>query len=78
MGKPTVEDYTAIRMVAERYVDAVNRFDAEAWGQTWAPDGEWNVGEVHKGREVMVPSGRPSWAASPTSTCTSTRASSTT
>lgn len=55
MGKPTTEDYTAIRMVAERYVDAVNRFDAEAWGQTWAPDGEWNVGEVHKGRDVMVP-----------------------
>ena len=55
MGKPSTEDYTAIRMVAERYIDAVNRFDPEAWGQTWAPDGEWNVGQVHKGREVMVP-----------------------
>lgn len=54
MGKPTTEDYTAIRMVAERYVDAVNRFDGEAWGQTWAPDGEWNVGQVHKGRENLV------------------------
>lgn len=54
MGKPTTEDYTAIRMVAERYVDAVNRFDGEAWGQTWAPDGEWNVGRVLKGRENMV------------------------
>ena len=54
MGKPTTEDYVAIRQVAERYVDAVNRFDAPAWGQTWAPDGEWHVNEVHKGRDRMV------------------------
>ena len=46
MGKPTATDYTELRMVAERYVDAVNRFDGEAWGATWAPDGEWHVGGV--------------------------------
>ena len=54
MGKPTAEDYTELRMVAERYVDAVNRFDPEAWGETWAPDGEWTTSEVRKGRENMV------------------------
>ncbi len=51
MGKPTTEDYTAIRMVAERYVDAVNRFDPEAWIGTWAPDGEWNE---RKGHEAVL------------------------
>ena len=54
MGKPTTDDYVAIRQVAERYVDAVNRFDAAAWGQTWAPDGEWQLGETYRGREQMV------------------------
>ena len=54
MGKPTAEDYTELRMVAERYVDAVNRFDPDAWGETWAPDGEWTTSEVRKGRENMV------------------------
>ena len=54
MGKPTAEDYTELRMVAERYVDAVNRFDPEAWGETWAPDGECTTSEVRKGRENMV------------------------
>jgi hypothetical protein len=54
MGKPTNDDYISLRRLAERYVDAVNRFDAEAWGQTWAPDGEWHVGEVYVGREKMV------------------------
>lgn len=54
MGKPTNDDYISLRRLAERYVDAVNRFDAEAWGATWAPDGEWHVGEVYRGREAMV------------------------
>ena len=48
MGKPTIEDYTAIRMVAERYVDAVNRFDPDAWIGTWAPDGEWGGSKGHE------------------------------
>ncbi len=54
MGKPTTDDYVALRQLAERYADAVNRFDPQAWGQTWSPDGEWHIGEVHKGREQMV------------------------
>ena len=54
-GKPTTDDYVALRQVAERYVDAVNRFDAEAWGQTFAPDGEWHLGNaVHTGRDHVV------------------------
>jgi uncharacterized protein (TIGR02246 family) len=56
MAKPTPTDYTAIRMVAERYVDAVNRFDGEAWGQCWAPDGVWILGgdRSQSGRDSMV------------------------
>ena len=54
MAKPTNDDYTAIRQVAERYVDAVNRFDAEAWAATWAPDGEWTLAETFTGRENIV------------------------
>lgn len=53
--KPTPDEYTAIRMLAERYVDAVNRMDGEAWGQTFAPDGEWHLsGTAHKGRDKVV------------------------
>jgi len=54
MGKPTTDDYVALRQVAERYVDAVNRFDAAAWAATWAPDGEWNIGQVIKGRDEVL------------------------
>lgn len=54
MGKPTNDDYISIRRLAERYVDAVNRFDGEAWGQTWAIDGVWAVGQTYTGREAMV------------------------
>ena len=53
-GKPTTEDYVAIRMLAERYVDAVNRLDGKAWSETFAPDGEWQLGaDVHKGRATV-------------------------
>jgi hypothetical protein len=54
LGKPTNDDYTSLRRLAERYVDAVNRFDGEAWGNTWAPDGEWTTRETHRGRNAMV------------------------
>ena len=54
-GKPTTDDYVALRQVAERYVDAVNRMDAAAWGGTFAPDGEWHLGtRVHVGRDKVV------------------------
>ncbi len=56
MGKPTTDDYTAIRMVAERYVDAVNRFDPDAWISCWAPDGVWQTMEAREGREKILES----------------------
>lgn len=46
----------AIRELVESYNDAVMRFDAEAWGANWAPDGIWSLpgrGEV-QGREAIV------------------------
>jgi uncharacterized protein (TIGR02246 family) len=53
-GKPTTEDYVAIRMLAERYVDAVNRLNGKDWSETFAPDGEWHLGaDVHKGRATV-------------------------
>ena len=33
-----VQDELAIRQLIARYSDAVNRYDAEAWAATWAPD----------------------------------------
>jgi hypothetical protein len=53
--KPTTDEYVAIRMVAERYVDAVNRMDGKAWSETFALDGEWHLGAtVHKGRAPVL------------------------
>ena len=54
MGKPTNEDYTELRRLAERYVDAVNRFDPDAWIGTWAPDGIWDTGQPREGHEAML------------------------
>ena len=54
MPRPTTDDYVALRQLAERYVDAVNRFDSDAWAATWAPDGEWHLAEVFTGRENIV------------------------
>lgn len=53
MGKPTTDDYVALRQLAERYIDAVNRFDADAWAATWAPDGVWDLGTPVTGREQI-------------------------
>ena len=41
---PMPDEYIAIRQLCERYVDAINRRDAEAWINTWAPDGVWEYG----------------------------------
>jgi hypothetical protein len=54
MAKPTTDDYVALRQLAERYIDAVNRFDADAWISTWAADGEWNTGQPVQGREQIL------------------------
>ncbi len=51
----TSADEAAIRDLLARYSDAVNRRDAEAWGETWAEDAVWRI--LHfapEGREAIV------------------------
>jgi uncharacterized protein (TIGR02246 family) len=38
-----IEDRLAIRELLETYADAVCRVDADAWGDTWAEDGVWEL-----------------------------------
>jgi uncharacterized protein (TIGR02246 family) len=46
---------SAIRALVARYCDAVNRYDARGWGDTWAPDGQWLfLQQVHEGRASIV------------------------
>ncbi len=50
-----IEDELALRDLMARYVDAVNRYDAEAWIQTWAEDGVWNLlGNPVEGRDSIL------------------------
>jgi uncharacterized protein (TIGR02246 family) len=55
----SVEDRLAIRELLESYADAVCCVDAEAWGNTWAEDGLWElpdypeIGSI-KGRKNIV------------------------
>lgn len=46
----------AIRKLVARYCDAVLRFDAEAFGATWAPDAVWHIpgGDDVHGREAIT------------------------
>ena len=39
----TTADELALRNLMARYVDAVNRYDADAWIATWAEDGVWHL-----------------------------------
>jgi uncharacterized protein (TIGR02246 family) len=49
------EDDLALRNLMARYIDAVNRNDAEAWIATWAEDGVWHLmGEPVTGREPIL------------------------
>jgi ketosteroid isomerase-like protein len=42
----------ALRNLMARYIDAVNRTDADAWISTWAEDGSWNLlGNTVTGRD---------------------------
>ncbi len=42
--------------LVHRYSDAVTRYDAEAWAQTWAADATWDLakGREFAGREAIV------------------------
>ena len=39
----TLEDELALRNLMSRYVDAVNRRDAQAWAATWDDNASWNL-----------------------------------
>lgn len=52
-------DRLAIRELLETYADAVTRNDPQAWGATWAEDGEWSLPDypeigTTRGREAIV------------------------
>lgn len=50
----TLEDENALRNLMARYVDAVNRYDGDAWIATWAEDGCWNLmGSPVTGRDAI-------------------------
>lgn len=50
-----IEDELALRALMARYVDAVQRSDAQAWGDTWAVAGVWNLlGTPVTGRDNIV------------------------
>ena len=50
-----VEDELGLRNLMARYVDAVNRYDADAWIATWAEDGVWNLlGNPVEGRDKIL------------------------
>ena len=48
-------DELAIRQLAARYIDAVNRRDEGDWTATWSRDGVWNLmGMQVSGRDAVV------------------------
>ncbi|MCC6382996.1 MAG: nuclear transport factor 2 family protein [Dehalococcoidia bacterium] len=50
------DDYVALHQLVDRYADAVNRRDADAWGACWAQDGTWDLGAGRQvtGRDAIV------------------------
>ena len=51
----TLETELALRDLMASYVDAVNRRDAQAWGNTWDENASWNLmGSSVQGREHIV------------------------
>ena len=50
-----IEDELGLRNLMARYVDAVNRYDPEAWIDTWAQDSSWNLlGNPVVGRDNIL------------------------
>lgn len=51
----SIADELAIRDLAARYIDAVNRRDEAAWSATWAERGAWEImGHRVEGRDGVV------------------------
>jgi uncharacterized protein (TIGR02246 family) len=58
--------YAEIRALVERYADAVNRRDAGAFRDTWAPDGVWEIrGHRYVGRDAILAYWEPLMAGIP-------------
>ncbi len=50
-----LEDELALRNLMARYVDGVNRYDADTWIATWAEDATWNLlGTPVQGRDAIL------------------------
>ena len=50
-----VEDQLALQDLMARYVDAVNRRDAQAWAATWDDNGCWSLlGNEVSGKDNIV------------------------
>lgn len=50
-----LDDQQALRDLMARYIDAVVRYDEDAWIATWAPDSVWNLlGNPISGRENIL------------------------
>ncbi len=45
-----------IATLVHRYADAVVHYDGDQWGETWAPDAHWDLGQGRRldGREAIV------------------------
>ena len=51
----TLENEQGLKNLMARYVDAANRRDGEAWSQTWAEDGCWDLmGMKVEGRDNIL------------------------
>lgn len=49
-----LDDEIGLRNLMARYVDAVNRYDGDAWIATWAEDSAWNLmGAPVEGKEAI-------------------------
>ena len=58
--------YGEIRALVERYADAVNRRDAQAFADTWTADGVWEIrGSRYVGREAILAYWQPLMAGIP-------------
>lgn len=51
-----INEEMAIRKLVANYADGVNRYDADTWVATWAPDAQWQLrqGQVIQGTTAIL------------------------
>ncbi|MEM0954919.1 MAG: nuclear transport factor 2 family protein [Pseudomonadota bacterium] len=55
MSASTTQHELAIRDLVARYIDAVNRYNAEDWAATWHRDARWDLmGTIVEGSEAIL------------------------